>query len=267
MQQQLDLFWTACIPIGRPSPPSFGRASAAADLADQALIDAIPKANLADGTALAAEAGRRRLAVAVPALAALCRRFVGFGADRLVPEQAAALEALAAIGGRDAAQAVSRMIVQGVVQGPALNPALKAAAQLRSALPADVLRSLLRHPNPAIRAHACRCARRSPELISVMIDLLGDLNQAVARSAACALGQMGRSEARSMLARLLREQPTEEVIDAVSSIADEECLVALGRIARSAPALSAAALNALEGIEHPRAGAIKAAAVRNTPRP
>jgi hypothetical protein len=267
MQEQLDLFSTAGNPIGRPSPPSVGRAPAAADLDDQALIDAIPEANLADGAALVAEAVRRQLAAAVPALAALCRRFAGFGADRLVPEQAAALQALAVIGGRDAAQAVSRMIVQGVVQGPALNLALKAAAQLRSTLPADVLRSLLRHPSPGIRANACRCARRSPELISVMIDLLSDLNQAVARSAACALGQMGRSEARSMLARLLREQPTEEVIDAVSSIADEECLVALGRIARSASPLSAAALGALEGIDHPRANAITAAAVRDAPRP
>jgi HEAT repeat protein len=68
-----------------------------------------------------------------------------------------------------------------------------------------------------------------------MIDLLDDLNQAVARSAACALGQMGRIEARPMLATLLREEPSEAVIDAVSSVADEECIVSLGRIARSAP--------------------------------
>jgi hypothetical protein len=48
-----------------------------------------------------------------------------------------------------------------------------------------------------------------------------------------------------MLAKLLREDPSEELIDAVSSIADEECLVQLGRIARTEPALSDAALNAL----------------------
>jgi hypothetical protein len=58
-----------------------------------------------------------------------------------------------------------------------------------------------------------------------MIDLLDDLNQAVTRSAACALGQMGRIEARPMIARLLREEPSEEVIDAVSPVADEECIV------------------------------------------
>jgi hypothetical protein len=48
------------------------------------------------------------------------------------------------------------------------------------------------------------------------------------------------------------------MIDALSSIADEECMVLLGRIARSAPTLSAAALSALEGIDHSRASAITA---------
>jgi hypothetical protein len=147
-------------------------------LDDQALSAAIPDSNLADTIALAAEAGRRRLAAAVPSLETLCRRFSGFGIDRMVPEQAAALQALAAIGGCEAAQAVSQLIVRGVVQGPTLNLAVSAAARIGSALPADVLRSLLQHPDPGIRASVCGCARRRPELISVMIDLL-DLNQGV----------------------------------------------------------------------------------------
>ena len=148
------------------------------------------------------------------------------------------------------------------MQGPTPNLAVSTAAQIGSILPTDVLRSLLRHPDPIIRASICGCARRRPEVISVMIDLLDDLNQGVARSAACALGQIGRIEARPMLAKLLRDEPSEEVIDAVSSIADEECLVQLGRIARTEPALSDAALNALEGIDQPRANAI-ATAIRN----
>jgi HEAT repeat protein len=143
---------------------------------------------------------------------------------------------------------------------------MSTAARTGSTLPTDVLRTLLRHPDPGVRACACGCARRRPELISVMIDLLDDLNQAVAKSAACALGQIGRSEARPMLAKLLREEPSEEVIDAVSSIADEECMVQLGRIARTEPALSDAALDALEGIDQPRANAI-ATALRNGPLP
>ena len=69
-----------------------------------------------------------------------------------------------------------------------------------------------------------------------------------------------------MIARLLREEPSEEVIDAVSPVADEECIVLLGRIARSKPALSDAALNALESIDHHRASAM-AIAIRGGPRP
>ena len=128
-------------------------------------------------------------AMAVYQAHALCRRFAGFGIDRVVPEQSAALRALAVIGSRDAAQAVSLLIVRGVVQGPALGLAVAVAARLHASLPADVLRSLLRHADPDIRANACHFACRRPELIAVMIDLLDDLNHAVARSAACALGQ------------------------------------------------------------------------------
>jgi len=260
--QQLDLFSSSGIQAERPLPQTTELRPTATALDDQALIAAIPESNLADSIALATEAGRRRLAAAIPSLETLCRRFSGFGIDRMVPEQAAALQALAVISGREAAQAVSRLIVRGVVQGPALNLAVSTAARIGSAVPADVLRSLLRHPDPAIRASVCGCAHRRPELISVMIDLLEDLNQGVARSAACALGQIGRIEARPMLAKLLREEPSEEVIDAVSSVADEGCIVQLGRIARTQPALSDAALNALEGIDQPRANAI-ATAIRN----
>jgi HEAT repeat protein len=266
MCDQLDLFSSAVIqrepPSPRTLPQSIELSPAAAVLEDQALIAAIPESDLADSIAMATEAGRRRLAAAVPSLEALCRRFSGFGADRMVPEQAAALQALAMIGGREAAQAVSQLIVRGVVQGPALNLAVGTAARMGSTLPVDVLRSLLQHPDPAVRASVCGCAHRRPEIIFVMIDLLDDLNRSVARSAACALGQIGRIEARPMLAKLLREEPSEEIIDAVSSIADEECMVQLGRIARTEPTLSDAALNVLEGIDQPRANMI-VAAIRN----
>jgi HEAT repeat protein len=264
--QQLDLFSPSDIQAEPPPPKSVEPRPTATALDDQALIAAIPESNLADSIALANEAGRRQLAAAIPSLETLCRRFSGFGIDRMVPEQAAALQALAVIRGREAAQVVSRLIVRGVVQGPALDFAVSTAAQIGSTLPADVLRSLLRHPNPDIRASACGCARRRPELIYVMIDLLEDLNQDVARSAACALGQIGRIEARPMLAKLLRDEPSEGIIDAVSSIANEECVVQLGRIARTQPALSEAALNALESIDLPRANAI-ATAIHNALRP
>jgi hypothetical protein len=144
--QQLDLFSSVGIQAQRPLAQNMELRPTAAALDDQALIAAIPESNLADSIPLAAEAGRRGLAAAVPGLEALCQRFSGFGIDRIVPEQAAALQALAVISSREAAQAVSRLIVRGIVQGPALNLAVSTAARIGSTLPADVLQSLLATP-------------------------------------------------------------------------------------------------------------------------
>ncbi|HUH86285.1 MAG TPA: HEAT repeat domain-containing protein [Stellaceae bacterium] len=264
-EQQLDLFADAGCRVApfqssRPDLP-------AAELDNDALIAAIPSANLAVGTALAAEAARRRLVAAIPALEALCRRFSGFGVERLVPEQVAALEALAAIGGGESARVVARSIARGVVQGPTLAVALGAAATLGGALSAEILRPLLGHANPAIRAEACRCAGSRFALAADLVARLEDRDARVARAAACTLGQMGRAEARPLLLALLRKEPSVAVIEAVSPVADEECLVLLGRIARTMPALASAALDALDGIEEPRAHVIAAAARRQRPPP
>ena len=161
-EQQLNLFSAAGFAVEQPLPQRLAHHPAVGDLDDEALIAAIPTATLGDCTALAAEAARRRLAAAIPALEALCRRFTGFGIVRVVPEQSAALQALAVIGSRDAAQAVSLLIVREAVQGPTLCLAVTVAAQLHATLPVDVLRSLLRHADPDIRANACRCACRRP---------------------------------------------------------------------------------------------------------
>ena len=96
-------------------------------LDDASLIAAIPGASLANCHALVTDAVRRRLAAAVPALESLCRRFRGFGLHHAVPEQVAALTALAALGGRGAGAAAARIIVDDVVQGPGLASAISAA--------------------------------------------------------------------------------------------------------------------------------------------
>lgn len=263
--RQLDLFSDATVRTEPRAPQGAGRGVVAADLDDAALIAAIPEAGLAEGALLATEAGRRRLGGAIPALAALCRRLAGFGAARIVPEQAAALDALAAVGSPEAAQAVSAMICRAVVQGPTLAVAVAAAARLHATLPADILGSLLQEADPAIRTVACRCARRSPEVIALLVGLLDDRDRTVASAAACALGRLGRSDARPALKELLRERPSKDVVESVSAIADEECIVLLGRLARTTPGLAEAALDALESIDHPRADAI-AAAIRRLPR-
>lgn len=232
-------------------------------LADESLIAALPHAGVADSVALAAEAAHRKLAAAIPALEALCRRLAGFGADRVVPEQAAALDALVAIGGADAARTIARLIAQGVLEGPCLQQAVAAAAGLGAVVSTAVLARLLRHDYPQLRADACRLVTASPpQAIPLLHELLDDLHTYVRTAAACALGRLGRIEARALLAQCLRAAPCPEVIDAIASVADEECVILLGRIARTQPGLSAAALQALERIDHRRAEEV-AGAIRS----
>ncbi len=176
-ERQLDFFSDIGVGVEQGLSQGKGHALVSAEIDDERLIAAIPQSTLADSCSLAAEAGRRRLAGAIPALAALCRRFAGFGARRMVSEQVAAIEGLAMIGGRDAAKAVSEMIERAVVQGPTLQIAVSAAARLGSTLSPDALRQLLRHAEPGIRADACRCARPLPELILILVDLLVDLDR------------------------------------------------------------------------------------------
>ena len=261
--RQLDPFAGAGQRPDHTAIPASGRPRLVApELDDDALVAALPSASPGDFHDLAAEAGYRRLKAAILALEALCRRFRGFGIEQEIPEQAAALEVLATIGGREAAQAVMRMIVEQVVQGPGLKSAVAVAGLLGASLPSSVAPSLLRHPAPEIRAGACRCAGRSPAAIPLLVELLDDADHVVAREAACALGRMGRSEGRPLLLRLLRERPSAAVIDAVSGTADEECLVVIGRIAHREQTLADATLAALETIGSPRAMTIAAAAQR-----
>jgi HEAT repeat protein len=252
--EQLDLFSQSADPEEPDSPSGSSRPVIAFDTLDDAhLVAALRNAGIRESIALAAEAGKRRLASAVPALEALCRRFAGFGADRVVPEQAAALDALAAIGGPEAAQALARMIAKSAVQGPCLQQAVRAAARLRAKLPAGLVLELLHHRDPQIRADACRCVGPWPEVAAPLSELLDDLHPYVAMAAACALGRLGRSEVRPLLVRFLREQPSAELIDAIAPIADEECVVLLGRVARARQDLAEAVLDALDTIDDPRA--------------
>ncbi|MGA7265656.1 MAG: HEAT repeat domain-containing protein [Stellaceae bacterium] len=122
---------------------------------------------------------------------------------------------------------------------------------------------MLRHEAPEIRAGGCRCARPSPATIPLLLELLEDPDSVVAREAACSLGRMGRIEVRPILLRLLQQAPCAEVIDATSAIADDECLVILGRIARTRPDLVDAALEALDSIGSPGAMKIAAASRRS----
>jgi hypothetical protein len=264
--EQLDLFRHSAEAMEQSSSGGATRPVIAYDtLDDDSLVAALANAGIRDCAALAAEAARRRLAAAVPVLELMCLRLTGFGTDRIMPEQAAAVEALATIGGSDAAQTLVRLIAKGVVQGPCLQRAVSAAAQLEAQLPSRTALALLRHDDPRIRADACRCAHSLPEAVPLLGDLLDDLHPHVRTAAACALGRMGRREVRSLLVRFLRTAPSAELVGAIAPIADEECIILLGRVARTVPHLTEAALDALDAIDHPRAEKIAADIRQNRP--
>lgn len=268
--RQGDLFSGGGFPAERDAPLGDERPAVAwSALDDKDLVAALlPDADIAGCLAITTEIGRRKLAEAIPALERLCQRFVGFGLDRIVPEQAAALDTLATLGDREAAQAVARLIVRRAVQGPGLKKAVGAAADLGSSLPSEVVLALLRRDDPEIRADACRCVGRrySPETVQTVLELLEDLHAGVREAAGCALGRMGRREARELLIGLVRQKPSAEVVDAIAPIADEECIVLLGRLARENSGLSAAVLDALDAIDHPRAESVAAALRETAPR-
>ncbi len=113
-------------------------------------------------------------------------------------------------------------------------------AGLGAKLPAATVLELLHHYDPQVRADACRFAQAAPDMVAQLRDLLDDLQHPVRMAAACALGLIGRNEVRPRLTCYRREEPSAQIIDAVVPVANEECFVLLGRIARTMPDLSVA---------------------------
>jgi HEAT repeat protein len=249
---QLDLFGDQPNIDRRPNAATL-RSLLPHELSDEGLIAALPEATLADACALAAEAGTRRLSAAIPALMTLCNRFVGYGIDVGVPEQAAAVEALSAIGRPEASRAVVQLIARRIVQGSTLAVAIIVASQLGVIFPADAALALLRDLKPSVRAPACACVRAGYEVVATLIAMLDDPDDEVSTAAACALGRMGRAEARIHLKRYLSERPSSRVAEAVAGVADDDAIVLPARRGRARPDLAVPINSALEEIDNARA--------------
>jgi hypothetical protein len=251
---QLDLFaGEGAASAQAPQTTATLNAVDAAALGDLEILAAIPNAGIPLVFSLIEEAGRRRLPEAIPVLAVLCRRFAGFGIEREVREQAAALLVLASIGGQDARAAVSGLLEGRVVQGPTRKVAARVAVTLRCRLSVEIHLALLRHADPEMRAIACGLPLPRTGVDATLIGLLTDLDANVRAASACALGRSGRSEAMGVLKNILRRAPTQAVIEAIAPIADQECIVLLGRLARTQTALKDMALEALAQIDDPMA--------------
>jgi hypothetical protein len=251
-EEQLDLF---AVYGHTPSPrPTGASPLAIGALDDEALVVALAGAGMLETVALAAEAGRRRLTDALPALEAAVRRHRGFGATGLViPEQAAAFEALSAIGGASAARIVEKAILRREVDGATLEWALAAGATLGVRLPMEASLAFLSDDRPAVRAHACRCARFHPRILDRLLALLEDADFAVRTSAACVLGGMGRTEALPALWSALAAAPTSRVIEGLVAAGDDDTLIRLGQWARERPRLREPIVAALAELEDPLA--------------
>jgi hypothetical protein len=251
--EQLDLFTGSRVAAPSEAAPTDCAPIDPERLSDAELIAVLPRARQVEAPGLAAEAARRRLADAVPALEALCRRFAGFGLDREVTEQVAALRGLASLNG---GEAVTRLIVAGAVRGPGLRVAMETAAALGCRLPPHRVAESLRNDDPRTREAACHCARGGAEVVSGLVDLLTDLHGSVMQAAALALGRLGRREAHAVLVDLLRTGPSKEVVGALAGIADDDDWVRLAQAAIRVPQLAAVILEALEDSEQPRAMAV-----------
>src|SRR5208282_6055311 len=79
--------------------------------------------------------------------------------------------------------------------------------------------------------------------------MLDDPDGEVSAAAACALGRMGKVEARIHLKRYLTERPSGRVVEAVAGVADDEAIVMLARVGRARADLALSIISALEEIE------------------
>ena len=127
------------------------------------------------------------------------------------------------------------------------------ASQLGVIFPTDIALAFLRDSNPSIRALACACVRAGYEIVAALIAMLDDPDGEVSAAAACALGRMGRVEARIHLKRYLAQRPSGRVVEAVAAVADDEAIVLLARVGRARPDLALSIISALEEIDNARA--------------
>ena len=212
-QQKLDFFSTSASPpesnsssnaVSRPSKPPIS-------LDDAELIARIPKVGIVEAPLMAMEAGPRRLAGAIFPLEALCLRFARFGDDR-----------------RPKCRKVRREdYPQWRCSRAILEDSGRRCCPPQDVLPGNTISDVLRHDDERVRANACRSAPEDPKAMPGLVACLQDHEPEVRKSAACALGRLGRNEALAPLTQLLQLAPTVDVIDAVTSVANEDCIVLL----------------------------------------
>ena len=229
---------------------------AAASLADDELIERLPRSELSTSEALCAEVVSRSLETAVPALERLWRRFAGFGVGKPLAEQLAVLDALARLDGKAARAALGRIVLSRGLPDSLLPAALRAAADAGLALPAGFVAPLVGHRDAAVREPAFALADAARVSGDRLRDGLTDPSPSIRRLAAIAMGKRGNAEVRLVLIEELRRNPTGDVIAALAAVADDDVAVHLGRCAARHPVFLGPVLDLLREMESPRAARI-----------
>ena len=252
---QLDLFaergrmMARCVPEPMASPA----AAPMETLSDDNLLESIEKAGPSNIEALGSEVVSRSLEAAVPALKALWRRFAGFGVEKPLREQLAVLETLARLAGTDARSALRAIVLSKGLPASLLPSASQAAASAGLALPAAFVGPLLDHEDAAVRGAAFVLAAMTDVPTDRLREGLFDRSAANRRAAAVALGLRGDASARQPLYDELAQYQSTEVIEAITTVRDDDAIVQLGRCARRHPRHAGAVVDALRDIASPRA--------------
>ena len=184
---------------------------------------------------LIAEVERRREATAAPLLVRVCRRHAGFDRSRAVPEVAAALKALTAVGAADAAPAIMRLVEQGALGHASVAAALRYFASVRHRPAAVLLRPHLDHDEAEVREAACILAAviGTHSNIERLLELCNDTSAEVIDAALIALGTLGHRPVKKFLESRLQTASIDEIpkiVDALVPVSDEETAVCLGRL-------------------------------------
>lgn len=219
---------------------------AAADMTDDEICDCIGRITSGNAAEVLGEAARRRIARAVRPLGGVIRRFKGFESRRPFIEVTEALRALVEIGGEDALAVLRSSMDHGDFNRTTLGAALRAAQQLRLRLDPAVVEAALDHELAEVRLAACALVTARPSLIAALVERLKDEVEQVRTAAACALGELGRIEARPNLLDLLKTSPSEAVIQAAANVANDPIVVELGKLARHQPRFRQPVAEALE---------------------
>ena len=222
-------------------------------LTDEELLKRVPHAGPSDVDAICAQLVDRSLEASVPALKELWRRFIGFGIERPLREQLAVVDTLARLESTDARAALRRIALSRSLPASLKPAVLRAAAHARIELPAAFVGSFLRHGDDTVREAAFALAVRSNVAAERLRAGLKDRSATNRRLAAIALGLQGDVTVRQPLYQELARSPSDEVIEAIVEVWDDDAIVHLGRCARRRPQFTRSVLDALREIGSPRA--------------